>query len=294
MKSIIRLAALSLAGSLLIGSLFGNATRALALPQEQIMKILETVPVFALMNQQGGILLATPTQGDNKTPVAGIFIDGQDAQNFLNNLKQKNPQAANGAQVVPVSLAKIYQLSQEKKDQVQFVYVPHDAEVQAAQAILQQNGQQNTQFQGVPLFTAQSSDAGGAYLTIQQGDHQIVPMFFSRQELQAVLDRLKQVEPALAQKMKIQVVNLEGVEHTLQSSNNQDLNQIQLDPADTSIQFVRTFQQANPGAGQAAGATPAPAAGVAPAGQAPAGRTPAGRTPAQPARPQTAPAQPHQ
>jgi nickel transport protein len=77
-------------------------------------------------------------------------------------------------------------------------------------------------------------------------------MFFNRAELQAVLDRLKQAQPELAAKMAVQVINLEGFISTLQSSNNNDLTQIQLDPSDSSIEFTRAFQQANPNFGQAA------------------------------------------
>ncbi|MBW4658863.1 MAG: hypothetical protein KME15_09320 [Drouetiella hepatica Uher 2000/2452] len=260
MNSLIRFGTtIGLVGSVLASSFFMDSPRALALPQEQVMQSLQTVPVFALMNSEGGILLATPSQGTDRTPVAGIFMDGQAAQNFLNGLKESNPQVAQGAQVVPISLAKVYQLSLEKKDEVQFVYIPVEQEVEAAKAVLQQSGQQNAQeFQGVPLFAARSSEPDGAYLTIQQGDRQIVPMYFGRQELQAVIDRLKEVQPDLAAKMKIQVINLEGFIETLQTSTNQDLTQIQLDPTDASIQFTRSFQQANPNFGQAAEGQQAP------------------------------------
>jgi nickel transport protein len=260
MNSLIRLGTtIGLVSSVLASSLFMSPTRALALTPEQVMSSLQLVPVFALMNSEGGILLATPEQGENTTPVAGIFIDGQAAQAFLNGLKESNPQAAQGAQVVPISLAKVYQLSQEKKDEVQFVYIPGEQEVAAAEAVLRESGQANPpEFQGVPLFAARSSDEDGAYLTIQQGDRQVVPMYFGRQELQAVIDRLKQVQPDLAAKMEIQVINLEGFIATLQSSNNEDLTQIQLDPSDASIEFTRAFQQANPNFGQAAGGQQAP------------------------------------
>jgi len=286
MNSLIRFGTtIGLVGSVLATSLFMGSTRALALTQEQVMQSLQTVPVFALMNNEGGILLATPNQGENKTPVAGIFMDGQAAQNFLNGLKQSNPQAAQGAQVVPISLAMVYQLSQEKKDQVQFVYIPLEQEVQAAKTVLQQAGQQAQEFQGVPLFAARSSDPDGAYLTIQQGDRQIVPMYFDRQELQAVIDRLKQVKPDLAAKMKVQVINLEGFIATLQSSSNQDLTQIQLDPTEASIQFTRAFQQANPNFGQAAGGQQtAPRAPQTPQTQQAAPRAPQ-RAPQTPPRP---------
>jgi flagellar biosynthesis chaperone FliJ len=260
MNSLIRFGTtIGLVGSVLASSLFMGSTRALALTQEQVMSSLQAIPVFALMNNEGGILLATPNEGENKTPVAGIFMDGQAAQTFLNGLKQSNPQAAEGAMVVPISLAKVYQLSQEKKDEVQFVYIPVEQEVKAAQEILKEAGQQNAQeFNGVPMFAARSSESDGAYLTIQQGERQVVPMYFDREELQAVIDRLKQEQPDLAAKMKVQVINLEGFIETLRSSNNQDLTQIQLDPTDASIQFTRAFQQANPNFGQAAGGQQTP------------------------------------
>lgn len=266
MNSLIRFGTtIGLVGSVLASSFFMASPRALALPQEQVMQSLQTVPVFALMNSEGGILLATPSQGTDRTPVAGIFMDGQAAQSFLNGLKESNPQVAQGAQVVPISLAKVYELSLEKKDEVQFIYIPVEQEVEAAKTVLQQSGQQNAQeFQGVPLFAARSSEPDGAYLTIQQGDRQVVPMYLGRQELQAVIDRLKEVQPDLAAKMKVQVINLEGFIETLQTSTNQDLTQIQLDPTDASIQFTRTFQQANPNFGQAAGSQQAPQ-GAAPA-----------------------------
>jgi nickel transport protein len=260
MKSLIRWSAtLSLVGSILFGSLFAGSLRVLALTAEQVMERLRTVPVFTLTDSQGSPLVATPNQGENRAPVAGVFISRRDAQAFLENLKQRDPQAAQGVQVVPVSLAEVYNLAQQSKehqnqqDQLHFAFIPVQQQVEEAKNLLRQSGsgQQADQFQGVPLFIARASGQNGGYLTVKQGNDQVIPVFFDRQELQALLDRLKQVQPDLASNVTVQVVNLEGLIQTLQTSDNTELNQVMLVPPQESVDFVRSLQQQ--GGGQQGG-----------------------------------------
>lgn len=250
MKSLIRWsAALSLAGSIVLGSLLANSTRVLALTEEQVTERLRTVPVFTLANSEGAPLVATPTEGENQAPVAGVFISRVDAEKFLSDLKQRDPQAATDIQVVPVSLAEIYTMAQRGRDQenrLTFAFIPEEQQVQQAQTILQQSGQEAQNFEGVPLFLARTGEEG-SYLTIKQGDREVIPMFFTRDELQRMLDRLKEVEPDLASSVNVQVVNLEGLIQTLQTSDNQDLNQILLVPPQASLEFVRSLQQSPQG-----------------------------------------------
>lgn len=252
MKSLIRWSTtLGLVGATLIGTLSTFNPRALALPEQQVIERLRPVPVFTLTDSQGAPLVATPNEGQDRTPVAGVFISRQDAQAFLDQLKTKNPQAAQGVQVVPVSLAEVYQLAQrarnDQRNRVEFSFIPVQQQVQAAQTILQQSGQNPQQFSGVPLFVAKSSQQNGGYLTIRQNNQEVIPMFFNREELQSVLDRLKQVQPDLAAKMAIQVVNLESLIQTLRTSNNQELTQIMLVPPADTVQYIRSLQQ---GSGQ--------------------------------------------
>lgn len=289
MKSLIRWSAtIGLVAGAVLGSLLANSARVLALTAEQVTARLRTVPVFTLTDSQGAPLVATPSEGENRNPVAGVFISRQDALNFLNNLKQKQPQVAQGVQVVPVSLAQIYQMAEQNKQQqnhLTFAFVPVAQEVQQAKTLLQQSGQSVEQFQGVPLFLARTKAASGnntegAYLTVKQGDHQVIPVFFSREELQAMLDRLKQVQPDLASTVNVQVVNLEGLIQTLQTSNNQDLNQIVLVPPRESIEFVQSLQQ---GQGQQGRQTPQAQP-----------TQPQSQNQARPAQPQSTQSQPHQ
>jgi Tic22-like family len=252
---------LGLASGIALATLLANGMQVLALTTEQVMERLRTVPVFTLANSEGATLLAVPTEGEDRNPIASVFLNGTDAQNFLNELRTRDPQAAEGIQVVPVPLAKIYEfeVSQQERaegEQLRFTFIPEQQQIDAARTVLQQNGQSG-QFQGVPLFVARSGGEEGGYLTLQQGEEQVIPMYFDRNELQVLLDRLREVQPDLASGVQIQVVDLLGVIQTLQTSDNQELNRIILVPTQESLNFVRSLQQQQ--GGQPAQGQPQPA-----------------------------------
>jgi nickel transport protein len=244
MKSLVRLSAtLGLVGSVVLGALPGLETlRALALPEQQVLEKLGAVPVFTITDPQGSPLVASVNEGQKKTAVAGVFISQQDAQTFIERLKKQNPQLASTVKVVPVSLGDVYKLDQanaSKPDGLDFAFVPVQQQVDSAKAILSQSGKPVQNFDGVPLFVARGGKDKG-YLTLQRDNKPIIPFFFSKEELQSMLDRFKQQQPALASTVEIQVVNLEGVIETLRTSNNQQLNSIVLVPPKASVDFVRS------------------------------------------------------
>jgi nickel transport protein len=204
---------------------------------------LRPVPVFTITNAQGAPLVATPPQGQKGPAVAGVFIVQKDAQAFLETLKSKSPELAKGVKVVPVSLAEVYQLevtNKGKPDALSFTFVPSKQQVDSAVALLKSSGQQVQQFNGTPLFVARGGEKDG-YLTIQQGNQAVIPMFFKKEELQALIDRFKQQQPNQASNIKIQVLNLEGVIDVLRTKNDPQLNQIVLIAPQESIDFVRSI-----------------------------------------------------
>lgn len=249
MKSLVRWSAtVGLIGTTLVGSLFAGITDVLALPKEQIIQKLRPVPVFTIANSQGAPLVAAPPSGQKGPSVAGVFISQKDAQAFLDGLKTRNPELAKGVQVVPVSLAEIYQLNESNKakpDGLGFAYVPSRQQVDSATALLKQGGQQVQQFNGTPLFVARGGKEKG-YLTIQQGNQQVIPMFFKKEELQALLDRFKQQQPNLASTLEIQVLNLEGLMQVLQTKDDPQLTQIVLVPPQESVEFIRSLNPQQP------------------------------------------------
>ncbi len=259
-KSMIRWSAtLGIAGSTFLGSSAISNLQALALPEQQIIQKLGAVPMFTITDEKGAPLVASVPNQKKQSGVAGVFVNRQDAQAFIERLKAKNPQLAKNVRVVPVSLAEVYKLelsNKNKPNSPDFAFVPAQQQVDAAMQLLRQSGQKVEKFNGTPLFVAKAGKQEG-YLTVKQADQQVIPFFFNKDELQSMLERFKKQKPDLASTIKIQVVNLEGVLQALQNRNDQGLTQIVIVPPKESIQFVRSLQPAAPAQNQR---TPQPAA----------------------------------
>lgn len=242
MKSLIRWSAtLGILGS----TFLGTCLQALALPVEQVVQKLQPVPVFTITDAKGAPLVASVNQSDKKGSVAGVFISQKDAQAFVERLKKENPQLGGTVKVVPISLGDIYKLQQSNKnkpDSLNFAYVPVQQQVQSAMAILRQTDPKAQQFPGVPLFVARAGEDKG-YLTVQQGNQQLIPFFFDKEQLQKMVERFKQQQPKVASTIQIQAVPLENMLETFSSSTNQQLNNVILVPSTESMEFLRTIQQ---------------------------------------------------
>ena len=209
--------------------------------QERIVQQLRPVPVFTIANAQGAPLVASPSNGQKGSNVAGVFISQKDAQDFLNSLKTKKPDLARNVKVTPVSLAEVYQLNQTNKGkpgQLDFAYVPSKQQVDTAVQLLRQGGRPATPFNGTPLFVARGGKDKG-YLTIQQDGKSVIPMFFNKEELQSLVDRFKQQQPSMASSIEIQVLNLEGLLDVLRTKDDPQLAQLILVPPQESISFVK-------------------------------------------------------
>ncbi|OKH27865.1 Tic22 family protein [Chroogloeocystis siderophila] len=274
MKSIFRWGAtLGILGSAVMSSALAGNLRALALPQEQILQKLGSVPVFTITDSKGAPLVATPPQNaqnqnqQNQSPVAGVFISQKDAQAFVNNLKKTNPQLGNTVRVVPVPLGEVYKLEQANANQpnsLDIAYIPAKQQFDAALTLLRQSGS-NSELRkaceqnkrrledcvGTPLFVARAGKEKG-YLTMkinrpqannQQAEVEVIPFYFNKEELQGMLDRFKKQQPELASTVDIQVLNLEGMLEILRTRNDEGVQQIVLVPPQESIQYVRSLQQ---------------------------------------------------
>jgi nickel transport protein len=261
MKSLVRWSAtLGLVGSTLLGSFFTNNLSALALPDEQVVQKLRAIPVYTVTDAQGAPLVASVPNGQNNqtSSVAGVFISRKDAQAFVERLKTEKPDIGKAVQVVPVSLAEVYKLNKENRSKpggLEFAFVPAQQQVQSAQALMAQSGQQQP-FNGTPVFVARGG-ADQGYLTVQEKNQQIIPFFFEKEQLQVMVERFKQQQPQLASTIKIQAIPLEGVIQTLQTKNDPQLNNIVLVPSKESIDFLRSLQSA-PAAPTAPAAPAAP------------------------------------
>ncbi len=242
-----------LVGGAVLTTLVGQTLKVLALPTDEVVKLLQGVPVFTIADAQGAPLVAM----DNNRKVTGIFVSQQEAQKFFQQLKKDKPDIASKVTVQPVSLGEVYKLAvanSGKADALNFAYVPVPTEVAIATKLLTAAGQK---YQGgVPLYVPLYVDRDGkeqGYLTVKENNEQITPLFFEQKQIQDMVDRFKKEKPELASTIKIGVVALENVMGTLQSSDDKWLKSIRLVPTEESLKFIQTLIKSQPNQAPAAG-----------------------------------------
>ena len=218
MKSLVRFAAtLGLVSSTIVGVMFGISPSSLALPESEVIDNLQGVPIYSITDSEG-LPLLTVRQGQEKG-IANLFLSLKDAESAIEQLKQSNPELAQQAQLVIVSLPDIYQKVKEasqQEDSPDFRFVPMQQQVNSAVSLLKQQGQDVSQFRGVPLFfaTVQVQREGQAekqeiYLPAPGSDQ--IPLFFEQEQAQKLADLFKEQEPGMAADVNIRVLPLEYV-----------------------------------------------------------------------------------
>lgn len=253
-----------LVGSTFLATVLSTIAPVLALPEAAIKGKLDAVPVFLITNPQGVPLTRTvqPSGNEKKpTTVADVFMSGQEAQSFMNQLRTakgndpKLGEVVKTLQVRAVPMGVIYEKFREnanKPDQVVFSIQPTQNEIDGAMKLLQQSGQQVKEFVSVPVFIVQSPDKGYVSVKRPNDSKEVIPLFLSKKDAEGLLNRVKQQVP----NAKIQVVDIDGVIKTLREKNDDWLNQINLVPSSDSLEFVS--KQSTP-AGQAKPNQQAPA-----------------------------------
>jgi hypothetical protein len=242
MKSLAHLGAtLGLIGSAILGTGFIDPQKAFALPQAEVIQVLQPIPVYTIADDKGAPLVAVDK--DNKKSTF-IFVSKDEANQFYQRLTTEKPDVAKQVKIQVVSLAEIYKVASEnakKPDGLNFSFVPTPEEIDSAKTVLGANGQQ---YQGgVPLFVARGGPDKG-YLTIQQNNQQFVPFFFEKSQLQQMLDQLKKDKPDLASSIQIEVIPLEAIMSTLEEKNDEFLKRIVLWPSSEMMKVIEsTIQQ---------------------------------------------------
>jgi hypothetical protein len=245
---------LGLAGSVMFGGVVGiNNLPAFALPQEQVVKTLQEVPVFTLTNTKGEFVVISRKNQSKTISQIGFFLSKKDAQSFLEKrLKKENPQLASTIQITPVSLAEYYKLvleNNKKKDSnVIFTLVPTKQQVDQAITMLNSSGKTDKKFDGIPLFVPKFKQEN-SYLTIpkgQAGKERLIPFYFDKEQAVALLEEFKKAKPQEAANTEIQVLDLYRVIDTLSSSNDPSTNKIFLFPSRESLEFIRSIVPAQP------------------------------------------------
>jgi hypothetical protein len=294
-------AILGIASTTLVYPALGKHMSAQALPEQQALQILSTVPLFMITDSKGEPLVAAvpdPKDKNKQIQRLNFYVSPKDAQDALNYLRTSNPAVGSNAKIAPMSLNSVLEFNRKNAAAgVMTQVLPSRAQVDAAVAMLRQNGDVKDQggqlvgkdgkpFQiSTPLFVV--TDAQNDPIALQtkvneNGKPKLVssfPFFFSKQDAQLLLDQLRKRDPKLASTTKINVTMLTSVISTLFSNNSPTTAQVELVAANESLQYLQRLQgggapPARPAA--APGSRPAPAPATSPANQMPNVITPTG------------------
>ncbi len=223
--------------------------KALALPEEQILEILNPVPVFTIANKDGqAITITRPVEnneasGENKEQtLLYVFMSPQDAQNYIETVvKEKNSDLASDATVITLPLGYIFEESQKQENQdkgLLFTFIPTQQSQTNAQGILEEDGKQ---YQGgVPLFWIKDKASGQPIPSFENENtsEPILRLFFDKNRLDAAVKESIQDEVDFDANFEVEVTLLEQVIGALVQKDDEYLQQIRFVISDESQNFI--------------------------------------------------------
>jgi hypothetical protein len=230
---------------------------------KQVAERLNIVPVFTVVSKDGVPILANVEKDGKKIQVANFWLDKAQADKAIEQIKAANPDIAAQAKVFPMSLGYAYEIAENKNEEtkdVLFQVLPRPVDTQSALAILKKNGEANvTEFPGIPLFYGTSEGKG--LLTIEKDGVEIVPFFFSQQDLEDTLKRAAAANPEVSKATKIEVTTLDQVVGSMiDKEAKADVQKIGFIPARQALQEAQSLAPMTqpPQGGANSPANPAP------------------------------------
>ncbi|MFN4195009.1 MAG: Tic22 family protein [Thermosynechococcus sp.] len=268
MKRLAHLGVLAgLVSSLWLAPALSRYDIATALPEEQVLRILNNVPVFMITNDKGEPLtveMPSPQDQSKKIQVFTFFINQQDAQTALNSLKTQQPEVGRVARISAAALGSAVKIALEsrKNPTLGVDIIPSRSQLEAAVTLLKQSGdlverdgkiltKEGKPFMGgTPLFFLADSKTGNPIAVEAQmrengqtRTQRFIPFYFDKSQLQREVDQARQQRPELVKDTGIRVVMLDTLVTTMLNINDPVVSQIQLVQTPEAIQFA--VQQSN-------------------------------------------------
>lgn len=221
------------------------AARAAGFTGLSVSEKLSQVPVFAVTNASGQPYLAN-TDGSG-SQVGYIFFSHLDALNMLKDM-QKNP-GASDARVYIMGLDKAYEMVKAKPTPsgirgsggeeltMVFRFFPDSRQVKHAQGLLRKLRIKQP-IDGVPVFVAKG-------LTVRKGSDTVVPLFLTKEDVDAAWAKLHGNDKSLPSSATIEVGNLLYIIQQMESGDHPDLRRLGFFAPRASVEYVSS-EQAGP------------------------------------------------
>lgn len=236
-----------LGGGLMAATL--HTLPAVALSEEELLDKFAQVPVFVLVDSDGGYITPIsdpPNDGLGNVALLQVFFSETDVISFVEQIRTENPRFNQGGSVGVVDLATVHRLAREEREvPLKLIFIPQEDDLQAAMALDSEFGGEISSSL-VPLFALR--DASGNYLPLsvtsdsaESGEEEtetIFSMFFSKQDADNVLNVVQQSNPDLSQ-VNVGVVSLADVSSDFLNTDNDAFRMIQFLPDSDVINHIQ-------------------------------------------------------
>lgn len=213
--------------------------------KKTVSEKLSQVPVFAVTNASGQPYLAN--MDGSGSQIGLIFFSHLDALNMLKDM-QKNP-GASDARVYIMGLDKAYEMVKAKPTPsgirgssgeeltMVFRFFPDSKQVKAAEG-LQRKLRIRQSVEGVPVFVAKG-------LTLRKGSENVVPLFLTKEDLDAAWTKLRDSNKELPNNASVVVGNLLYIIQQMENDELPELRNLGFFAPRASVEYV-TKEQAGP------------------------------------------------
>jgi nickel transport protein len=231
----------SLVGGGFWGASLVQPKPAIAIAESEIIKHLETIPMFVVINSQKQLIplgaVPNPKDKTKQLPLVPFFLSADDAQAALDALKKSNPTVGNAAQVVLTSMSQAYECEKKQAESNAFACIPLPTrqQIDFALNIYNQGKSEDKklkEFPAIPLFFATGDQT------------RISHYFFRKQDLENWLAAAKKQDAKLAaMQTQIRILTFQEVMRTLRVLDEPFAKQIQLIPSQDDVKYANSLSQ---------------------------------------------------
>lgn len=213
--------------------------------KKSLSEKLSQVPVFAVTNASGQPYLAK--MDGSGSQIGLIFFSHLDALNMLKDM-QKNP-GASDARVYIMGLDKAYEMVKAKPTPsgirgsggeeltMVFRFYPDSRQVKAAEGLVRKLRLRQG-VDGVPVFVAKG-------LTLRKGAENVVPLFLTKEDLDAAWSKLRESNKDLPGSAQVVVGNLLFIIQQMENGEEPELRNLGFFAPRASVEYVAK-EQAGP------------------------------------------------